>query len=361
MTNNNYNAQTDEQIARDILSILPDTPEDPNKEPTESPKVFMLPIRQLKSFQNHPFKIVDNEEMKDLMHSIRDYGVMTPITVYVNKNAEYEIVSGHRRVFACKMLKMTEIPAIIMDYDRDQAVLAMVDSNLHREKLLPSEKGFACKMKLEALKNQHREMEFEMQMRSDEILAKEVGESRATIQRLIRITKLISPFRDLLDYECMTFGGFDAGETVISLYFDTEAELMRSPCGMYTARKGSLLFALPVEGETKVIEYTRAGVVRKFPYCDYHIRGTSDWNCGFASTELCAEEKDVSDVPFSSKNAPVEIYATLAHIDWGFEPRFDRVCAAKPANCRAIDEPRRVRLVPYGCAKLRMTEMPKIK
>jgi ParB family chromosome partitioning protein len=93
-----------------------------------------------------------------------------------------------------------------MDYDRDQAVLAMVDSNLHREKLLPSEKGFAYKMKLEALKNQHREMEFEMQMRSDEILAKEVGESRATIQRLIRITKLISPFRDLLDYECMTFG-----------------------------------------------------------------------------------------------------------------------------------------------------------
>ena len=206
MTNNNYNAQTDEQIARDILSILPDAPEDPNKEPSESPKVFMLPIRQLKSFQNHPFKIIDNEEMKDLMHSIRDYGVMTPITVYVNKNAEYEIVSGHRRVFACKMLKMTEIPAIIMDYDRDQAVLAMVDSNLHREKLLPSEKGFAYKMKLEALKNQHREMEFEMQMRSDEILAKEVGESRATIQRLIRITKLISPFRDLLDYECMTFG-----------------------------------------------------------------------------------------------------------------------------------------------------------
>ena len=206
MTNNNYNVQTDEQIARDILSILPDAPEDPNKEPTESPKVFMLPIRQLKSFQDHPFKIVDNDEMKDLMHSIRDYGVMTPITVYVNKNAEYEIVSGHRRVFACKMLKMTEIPAIIMDYDRDQAVLAMVDSNLHREKLLPSEKGFAYKMKLEALKNQHREMEFEMQMRSDEILAKEVGESRATIQRLIRITKLISPFRDLLDYECMTFG-----------------------------------------------------------------------------------------------------------------------------------------------------------
>ena len=206
MTNNNYNVQTDEQIARDILSILPDAPEDPNKEPTESPKVFMLPIRQLKSFQNHPFKIVDNDEMKDLMHSIRDYGVMTPITVYVNKNAEYEIVSGHRRVFACKMLKMTEIPAIIMDYDRDQAVLAMVDSNLHREKLLPSEKGFAYKMKLEALKNQHREMEFEMQIRSDEILAKEVGEIRATIQRLIRITKLISPFRDLLDYECMTFG-----------------------------------------------------------------------------------------------------------------------------------------------------------
>ena len=206
MTNNNYNVQTDEQIARDILSILPDAPEEPNKEPAESPKVFMLPIRQLKSFQNHPFKIVDNDEMKDLMHSIRDYGVMTPITVYVNKNAEYEIVSGHRRVFACKMLKMTEIPAIIMDYDRDQAVLAMVDSNLHREKLLPSEKGFAYKMKLEALKNQHREMEFEMQMRSDEILAKEVGESHATIQRLIRITKLISPFRDLLDYECMTFG-----------------------------------------------------------------------------------------------------------------------------------------------------------
>ena len=85
MTNNNYNVQTDEQIARDILSILPDAPEDPNKEPAESPKVFMLPIRQLKSFQNHPFKIVDNDEMKDLMHSIRDYGVMTPMFDLKNK------------------------------------------------------------------------------------------------------------------------------------------------------------------------------------------------------------------------------------------------------------------------------------
>ena len=161
----------------------------------------------------------------------------------------------------------------------------------------------------------------------------------------------------------LTLGGFGKGETTIKLEYDVVAEIVARPGGLYTAKAGSLIFALPVDFESKRVEYIKAGVERKFPYCDYHFRGGNDWNYGFASDIL---EINIGDVatdgyPFSSKNPPVTITACLAHIDWGYEPRFDRVCAKNPTSTLQLDKERAVKLYPYGCAKLRVTEMPKTK
>ena len=161
----------------------------------------------------------------------------------------------------------------------------------------------------------------------------------------------------------LVFGGFEKGETVITVSFDIQARLASRPGGMYTARRGSLLFALPVAAESKMVEYTRAGVERRFPYCDYHLKGVSDWNFGFASDRLEVEEGAccVDSYPFSSENPPIKLLAELSHIDWRTEPRFDRVCAKTPYSRTALEEPQRVALYPYGCAKLRVTELPKTK
>ena len=158
----------------------------------------------------------------------------------------------------------------------------------------------------------------------------------------------------------LVFKGFSEGETVIDISFEAETMLVKSPTkGLYSAKRGSLIFSIPVEGEEKIVEYTRDGVERKFPYCDYHILGKSDWNYGFASDCLTVSENKVGEIPFSAKEPPVTVEAEVCHIDWGLEYRFDRVCASKPASNIALDAPRKIELQPYGCAKLRMTEMPK--
>ena len=151
--------------------------------------------------------MVDNEEMASLVESIYTQGILTPITVRPLDNGEYEIVSGHRRVFACKMLKMTEIPAIIMDYDRDQAVLAMVDSNLHREKILPSEKAFAYKLKYDALKSQGKRTDLTLRQivpksdsnRTLSVIGESMGDGYKTVERYIRLTNLIPELLNMMD------------------------------------------------------------------------------------------------------------------------------------------------------------------
>ncbi len=162
----------------------------------------------------------------------------------------------------------------------------------------------------------------------------------------------------------LNFGGFEAGETVISISYEVSPILVSRPNGMFTARRGSLLFSVPVKAESKKVEYTRAGVERKFPYCDYHMRGISDWNYGFASDKLEVKESEVCSAdsyPFSSQNPPVKLVASLSHIDWRTEPRFDRVCATIPFSRKALDTSTELALHPYGCAKLRVTELPKTK
>ena len=159
----------------------------------------------------------------------------------------------------------------------------------------------------------------------------------------------------------LSFGPFRAGETVIDLSFETLPELVARPNRLYTAKMGSLVFSVNVESEWIMKEYTLHGVERKFPYCDYYLLPKSDWNYGYASRELLSEERAVDAVPFSSKNPPVVLYADLSHIDWGYEPRYDCVCAKSPRSRVALDEARRIALFPYGCAKLRMTELPIVK
>jgi hypothetical protein len=158
--------------------------------------------------------------------------------------------------------------------------------------------------------------------------------------------------------QMLNFGGFEAGETLISVSYDVSAALISRPGGMYTARRGSLLFSVPVDFESKKVEYTRAAVERKFPYCDYHLKRISDWNYGFCDGYLSVERHPVSEIPFSSENPAVTVKAKFKKIDWGFEDGYDTVCAKVPGSTKPIGEEEIIDMYPYGCAKLRMTEMP---
>lgn len=167
--------------------------------------VVSLPIAKLRQFENHPYKIIDNDEMVSLTESIKTQGILTPITVRPVSNGEYEIVSGHRRVFACKKLGISEIPAIVKNLSREEAIVVMADSNLHRDGLLPSEKAFAYKMKLEAIKRQGERTDLTSDQRgqrsltSVERIALESDESKSQVQRYIALTKLVPEFLQMVD------------------------------------------------------------------------------------------------------------------------------------------------------------------
>ena len=158
-----------------------------------------IELNQIQSFRNHPFKVLDDEKMQDLVNSIRENGILTPVLVRPIDNNKYEMISGHRRMHAAGLLQMNVIPAIIRDMSDEEAVVKMVDSNIQREELLPSEKAFAYKMKLDAMKRQagrpakNNSGQFDQNLAgrvSRDILAKEVGESSKQIQRYIRLTEL---------------------------------------------------------------------------------------------------------------------------------------------------------------------------
>ena len=158
-----------------------------------------LPIDKLKPFEGHPFYVKDDDDMEQLTESIRSQGVLTPLVVRPLPNDEYEVISGHRRLHACKKAGIEMIPAFIYSMDRSEAVVAMVDSNLHREKLLPSEKAFAYKMKMDAMKHQGTSRQLGTKLRSDEEIAETAGESARQIQRYIRLTNLIPEILQMVD------------------------------------------------------------------------------------------------------------------------------------------------------------------
>lgn len=176
-------------------------------------RVQSLPLDQLVPLSNHPFKVLDDDKMIETVESIRERGVLVPILVRPQNDGTFQIVSGHRRHHASLLAGKTEIPAIVRDMDDDTAILLMVDSNLQREELLPSEKAFAYKMKLDAMKRQGQRTDLTCAqvahkfdgMKSRDILAEQVGESKDQIRRYIRLTYLVPDLLDHVDNKTMAF------------------------------------------------------------------------------------------------------------------------------------------------------------
>ena len=165
----------------------------------KKPKVEAIPLAALTPFRNHPFKVKEDEEMAQLMRSIADAGVLSPALARPLPDGGYELISGHRRLAACKALGMDAMPVIVRDLTDEEAVITMVDSNLQREHILPSEKAFAYKMKYEALKHQGTSSQLGTKLRTDELLAQNSSDSRNQIQRYIRLTHLIPDILKLVD------------------------------------------------------------------------------------------------------------------------------------------------------------------
>ncbi len=172
-------------------------------------KVCTVPISLIDDFADHPFQVRDDEDMERLVQSIDNNGVLNP--VILRKNGErYELIAGHRRKHACLRLGISGIPAIVRELSRDEAVVEMVDSNLQREHILPSEKAFAYKMKMDAMKRKagrpkENVSQVGTNLRTDEIIAEEAGESRNQIQRYIRLTELIPELLTMVDEEKIAF------------------------------------------------------------------------------------------------------------------------------------------------------------
>ena len=164
----------------------------------------MIQVDKLKTFENHPYKVEKNEEMEMLTQSIKENGILSPLIVRPIENSEYEIISGHRRLFASKRAGLTEVPAFVYEMDIERATIALVDSNLHREHLLPSEKAFAYKMKVEAMSRQGERTDLTSsqvgkRLNTYEVIAEESGESRNQIHRYIRLTNLLPELLKFVD------------------------------------------------------------------------------------------------------------------------------------------------------------------
>lgn len=182
-----------------------------NRADAQRERVQEIPLDQLKPFKNHPFKVRDDQRMLDTADSIREYGVLVPAIARPDPNGGYELISGHRRKRGCEMAGLQTMPVIIRDLDDDAAVLVMVDSNIQREELLPSERAFAYKMKLEALKHQGARTDrtsgqvVQKSKLSVEIVAEQAGENYKQVQRYIRLTELISELLDMVDERKLAF------------------------------------------------------------------------------------------------------------------------------------------------------------
>ena len=173
-------------------------------------QVQQIPIGELFPFKNHPFKVLDDESMQRTVESVEQYGVLSPLIARPRPEGGYEIISGHRRQHAAQLAGLDALPVIVRQMDDDAAVLLMVDSNLQRENILPSERAFAYKMKLEALKNQGARSDLTSsqigtKLRADEKVAQDSGESRNQIQRFIRLTNLIPEVLDMVDEKKISF------------------------------------------------------------------------------------------------------------------------------------------------------------
>ena len=151
------------------------------------------------------------------------------------------------------------------------------------------------------------------------------------------------------------------GKRTVSISYDATPHMVSRPYGLNTVKCGSLLFSLPIKYNTKLLEYVKKDVERKFPYCDYEYTPASDWNYGYCDSPLTLERRGVGDVPFSSEQPPLVVKTQTCHIDWGLEEGYDTLCAKIPQSTAPLDAPAETELYPYGCTKLRMTELPIVK
>ena len=165
-------------------------------------KITVLKIENLKEFEGHPYKVTDNEEMEELALSIKENGILSPVVVRpIEDTGDYEIISGHRRIFAVKKAGFSEVPALIYAISHEKAIIALVDSNLHREHILPSEKAFAYKMKMDALSHQGKRTDLTSDQVGLKLSAEQVSndDSATQVKRFIRLTNLIKPLLDMVD------------------------------------------------------------------------------------------------------------------------------------------------------------------
>ena len=173
-------------------------------------KVQEIPLSELHPFPNHPFKVVDDERMLDTVDSIREHGVLVPAIARPRADGGYELIAGHRRKRGCELAGLDTMPVIVRNLDDDASTIIMVDSNIQRESLLPSERAFAYRMKLEALKRQGKRSDLTScqvgtKFRADEKLANGVDESARTVQRYIRLTELVPDLLDMVDAKKIAF------------------------------------------------------------------------------------------------------------------------------------------------------------
>ena len=175
--------------------------------------VQMIPLSELHPFEGHPFRVVDDEEMQKTVESVKQYGVLTPAIARPDPDGGYEIISGHRRLRASELAGLDKLPVIVREMDDDEAIIYMVDSNLQREHILPSERAFAYKMKMDAIKHQGQRADLTCGQlghkldgkKSRAIIAEQTGDSARTVQRYVRLTELIPEIRDMVDEKKIAF------------------------------------------------------------------------------------------------------------------------------------------------------------
>ena len=175
--------------------------------------VQMIPLSELHPFEGHPFRVVDDEEMQKTVESVKQYGVLTPAIARPDPDGGYEIISGHRRLRASELAGLDKLPVIVREMDDDTAIIFMVDSNLQREHILPSERAFAYKMKLDAIKHQGARTDLDKESTSTQVAQKlsvekvgeDAGVSKDTVRRYIRLTELIPEIRDMVDEKKIAF------------------------------------------------------------------------------------------------------------------------------------------------------------
>ena len=182
-----------------------------SRDEAQREKVQEIPLEELHPFAHHPFKVLDDDRMRDTADSIREYGVLVPAIARPRPDGGYELIAGHRRKRGCELAGLQTMPVIVRELDDDAATIIMIDSNIQRENILPSERAFAYQMKLEALKRQagrpskENVSQLGTQKRSDQIMAEKLGESRNQIQRFIRLTNLIPTLLDMVDSKKIAF------------------------------------------------------------------------------------------------------------------------------------------------------------